>query len=87
MRFNEYIVMQDDGIEEKTIVEWWNNIPDELKIQKQIESYDKVMELHPKYPYIWYKLGLAYDALGYKQKTQEYFHRMETIKEGKRGMR
>jgi tetratricopeptide (TPR) repeat protein len=84
MRFNEYIVMQNDGIEEKTIVEWWNNIPDELKIQKEIESYDKVMEIHPKYPYIWYKLGLAYDAIGYKQKAKEYFHRMETIKGGKR---
>jgi hypothetical protein len=46
------IVMQNDGIEE-TIVEWWNNIPNELKIQKEIESsYDKVMEIHPKYPYI-----------------------------------
>ena len=31
------IVMQHDGIEE-TIGEWWNNIPNELKIQKEIES-------------------------------------------------
>ena len=58
-----YIVMQNDGIEE-TIVEWWNNIPDELRIKKEIESYDKAIELHPKYPYIWYKLGLAYDSIG-----------------------
>ena len=37
--------MQNDGIEE-TIVKWWNNIPNELKIQKEIESsYDKVMEI------------------------------------------
>ena len=49
-----------------------------LKIQKDIESYDKIMEIHPKYPYIWYKLGLAYDAIGYRQKAKEYFHRMET---------
>ena len=49
-----------------------------LKIQKEIESYDKIMEIHPKYPYIWYKLGLAYDAIGYRQKAKEYFHRMET---------
>ncbi len=48
-----------------------------LKIQKEIESYDKIMEIHPKYPYIWYKLGLAYDAIGYRQKAKEYFHRME----------
>ena len=77
------IVMQDDGIEE-TIVEWWNNIPNELKIQKEIESYDKVMEIHPKYPYIWYKLGLAYDAIGYKQKAKEYFHRMNECHKEKR---
>ena len=31
------------------------------------------MELHPKYPYIWYKLGLANDVIGYKQKAKEYF--------------
>ena len=74
------IIMQNDGIEE-TIVKWWNNIPNELKIQKEIESYVKVMEIHPKYPYIWYKLGLAYDSIGYKQKVKEYFHRMESTKE------
>ena len=73
------IVMQHDRIEE-TIVEWWNNIPNEFKIQKEIESsYDKVMEIHPKYPYIWYKLGLAYDAIGYKQKAKEYFHKSEQV--------
>ena len=81
------IVMQNDGIEE-TIVEWWNNIPNELKIQKEIESsYDKVMEIHPKYPYIWYKLGLAYDAIGYKQKAKEYFHRMNATKEKRESSR
>ena len=41
------------------------------------------MEIHPKYPYIWYKLGLAYDSIGYKQKAKEYFHRMKTTKGGK----
>jgi hypothetical protein len=43
--------MQHDGIE-KTILEWWENISYELKIQKEVESYDKIMEVHPKYPYI-----------------------------------
>ena len=38
------------------------------------------MEIHPKYPYIWYKLGLAYYAIGYKQKAKEYFHRMNATK-------
>jgi len=42
----------------------------EVKIQKEIESYDEVMEIHPKYPYIWYKLGLAYYAIGYKQRLK-----------------
>jgi hypothetical protein len=32
------IVMPNDGIEE-TIVEWWNNIPNELKIQKEIRIF------------------------------------------------
>ena len=64
--------MQYDGIK-KTIFEWWDNIPYELKIQKEIESYDKIMEVHPKYPYICYKLGLAYNSIGYKQKAKEYF--------------
>ena len=41
-----------------------------LKISKEIECYDKVMELRPNYPKIWYNLGL-----GYKQKAKEYFHR------------
>ena len=74
--------MQHDEIE-KTIFEWWDNISYELKIQKEVESYDKIMEVHPKYPYIWYKLGLAYDSIGYKQKAKEYFHRMKTTKGGK----
>ena len=56
--------MQKDGIE-KTIFDWWNNIS-YVEIQKEIESYDKIMEIHPKYPYIWYKLGLAYDAIEYR---------------------
>ena len=42
------------------------------------------MEIHlAKYPYILYKLGLAYDSIGYKQKAKEYFHRMKTTKGGK----
>jgi hypothetical protein len=41
------IVMQNDGIE-KTIFEWWVNIPYELKIQKEIESYDKLWKYIPK---------------------------------------
>ena len=68
--------MQKDGIE-KTIFDWWNNIS-YVEIQKEIESYDKIMEIHPKYPYIWYKLGLAYDAIGYRQKAKEYFDKSKS---------
>ena len=60
--------MQNDGIEE-TIVEWWDNIPYELKIQKETESYDKIMEVHPKYLDIWYKLGLAYHSISKRLKN------------------
>jgi hypothetical protein len=45
-----------------------------LKIRKEIECYDKVMELHPLYPKIWYNL-----ALGYKQKAKEYAYKSEPI--------
>jgi hypothetical protein len=41
-----------------------------LKIRKEIECYDNVMELHPNYPKILYNLGL-----GYKQKAKEYIHK------------
>ena len=69
--------MQKDGIE-KTIFDWWNNIPYELKIQKEIDYYDKVMELHNFYREIWYKLGLVYDTIGNKQKAKEYFDKSKS---------
>lgn len=40
----------------------------ELKIRKEIECYDKVMESWPRYPQIWYNL-----ALGYKQFIKKTF--------------
>jgi tetratricopeptide (TPR) repeat protein len=70
--------MQKEEEREKTIFEWWDNIPYELKIQKEIEYYDKVMELHNFYRDIWYKLGLVYDAIGNKQKAKEYFNRSKS---------
>ena len=72
--------MQKEEEREKNFFQFWKDIPYELKIQKETDSYDKIMEVHPKYPYIWYKLGLIYDSIGYKQKAKEYFHRMETTK-------
>jgi tetratricopeptide (TPR) repeat protein len=70
--------MQKEEEREKTIFEWWDNIPYELKIQKEIEYYDKVMELHNFYRDIWYKLGLVYNAIGNKQKAKEYFNRSKS---------
>ena len=44
---------------------WWNRIPYELKCKGEIECYDKLNELHPKYPIIIYN-----HALRYKQKLK-----------------
>ena len=38
---------------------WWNRIPYELKCKGEIECYDKINELHPKYPAITTYLTLA----------------------------
>ena len=45
---------------------WWNRIPSELKCKGEIECYDKLNELHPKYPIIIYN-----HALRYKQKLKK----------------
>ena len=31
------------------------------------------METYSKYPHTWYKLGLAYEAIGYKQRLKNIF--------------
>jgi len=46
----------DDNQEE----EWWNKIPYELKCKGEIECYDKINELHPKYPIIIYNYARKY---------------------------
>ena len=70
--------MQREEEREKNFFQFWKDIPHELKIQKEIEYYDKVMELHNFYRDIWYKLGLVYDAIGNKQKAKEYFNRSKS---------
>jgi tetratricopeptide (TPR) repeat protein len=70
--------MQKEEEREKNSFQFWKNIPSELKIQKEIEYYDKVMELHNFYRDIWYKLGLVYDTIGNKQKAKEYFDRSKS---------
>jgi len=42
---------------EKNFFQFGKDIPSELKIQKEIEYYDKVRQLHNLYRDIWYKLG------------------------------
>ena len=44
----------------------WNSIPYELKCKGEIECYDKLNELHPKYPIIIYS-----HALRYKQRLKK----------------
>ena len=39
---------------------FWNSIPYELKCKGEIECYDKLNELHPKYPIITYNHALRY---------------------------
>jgi hypothetical protein len=38
----------------------WNSISYELKCKGEIEYYDKLNELHPKYPFIIYNHALRY---------------------------
>ena len=60
---------------EKFLFKFWDDIPPELKIQKEIESYDEMMEQRPKYK-IWYNLGLVFDSIGNKEKAEEYYIRI-----------
>jgi len=39
---------------------WWNRIPYELKYKREIECYDKINELHPKYSVIIYNYAIRY---------------------------
>jgi hypothetical protein len=45
---------------------WWNNIPYEIECKGEIECYDKINELHPKYPVIIYN-----HARRYKQRLKK----------------
>jgi hypothetical protein len=46
-----------------------NIFPYEIQGKNDIECYDKVMDLYPDYPKIWWYNFI----LGYKQKIKEYF--------------
>jgi hypothetical protein len=49
-------------------LEWfWERFPDELLGNSDVECYDRVMDLHPKYPKIWYYL-----VLGHKQRLKKF---------------
>jgi len=39
---------------------WWNNTPYEIECKGEIECYDKINELHPKYPVIIYNYARKY---------------------------
>ncbi len=70
--------MQKEEERDNNSFQFWKNIPYELKIQKEIDYYDKVIELHNFYQEIWYKLGLVYDTIGNKQKAKEYFDKSKS---------
>ena len=45
---------------------WWNNTPYEIECKGEIECYDKINELHPKYQVIIYN-----HARRYKQRLKK----------------
>ena len=45
---------------------WWKNTPYEIECKGEIECYDKINELHPKYPVIIYN-----HARRYKQRLKK----------------
>ena len=45
---------------------WWNRISYEIECKGKIECYDKINELHPKYPVIIYN-----HARRYKQRLKK----------------
>jgi flagellar biosynthesis chaperone FliJ len=50
-----------------------------LKIRKEIECYDNVMELRPNYPKILYNLGFRIE-----KKAKEYIHKSKVINKKRR---
>ena len=48
----------------QTFLEWfWERFPDELLGNSDVECHDRVMDLHPIYPKIWYYLGLGHTRM------------------------
>ena len=51
----------------QTFLEWfWDRFPNEVFGNTDVECYDRVMDIHPKYPKIWYYL-----VLGHKQRLKK----------------
>ena len=60
----------------QTSCQWQNIFPYELQRKKDIECYNKVMDLYPNYPKIWwYNL-----VTRYKAKVKEYFSNLSKIR-------
>jgi hypothetical protein len=52
----------------QTFLEWfWERFPDELLGNSDVECYDRVMDLHPICPNIWYFL-----VLRHKQRLKKF---------------
>ena len=58
----KYLISQEtnDIMHHKYEDTWWNNIPYEIEWKGEIECYDKISELHPKYPVIIYNHARRY---------------------------
>ena len=54
----------------------WNSIPYELKCKGEIECYDKLNELHPKYPIIIYTHAIRYKQ---RQRRKDWLYPQQMI--------
>ena len=58
----------------QTFLEWfWERFPDELLINSDVECYDRIMDLQPIRPKIWYYL-----VLGHKQRLKKISKKLKT---------
>ena len=54
----------------QTSFQWHNIFPCEIQRKKDIECYDKVMDLYPNYPKIWWDKAVL--AFKQRETNKEY---------------
>lgn len=68
----------NDITSEKTIKEWFDEGIELMRARKHQEAiirFEKVVELDPEYPKVWFHLGFLYSHLYDKKKTMEYYRK------------